>query len=98
MTQAKTQQLYGAAAKYLKEHEAQLPGTVKLIFQPAEEGGAGAKLMVDEGALQGASAVFALHVWPTAPSGVLETRVSHFTSVVHSLQKAAQQRYQAAIR
>lgn len=63
------------AAKYLKTHEAELQGTVRLLFQPAEEGGAGAKLMVDEGAMQGVSAVFGLHVWPTAPSGVVETRV-----------------------
>ena len=60
----------------MKEHENELQGTVKLLFQPAEEGGAGAKLMVDEGAMQGVSAVFGLHVWPTSPSGTLETRVT----------------------
>lgn len=38
------------AAKLLKEDEAQLNGTVKLIFQPGEEGWAGAKTMIDEGA------------------------------------------------
>ena len=64
-----------AAAKYLKAHEAELRGTVKLLFQPAEEGGAGAKVMIEEGALQGVSAVFGLHVWPTAPSGHIQTRV-----------------------
>ena len=64
-----------AAAKYLKAHEAELRGTVKLLFQPAEEGGAGAKVMIEEGALQGVSAVFGLHVWPTAPSGHILTRV-----------------------
>ncbi|CAI5965457.1 unnamed protein product [Closterium sp. NIES-64] len=41
-----------------------LGGTVRLIFQPAEEGGAGGKRMVDGGALKGASAAFALHVSP----------------------------------
>ena len=64
-----------AAAKFLKAHEEELQGTVKLLFQPAEEGGAGAKLMLDQGALQGVSAVFGLHVWPTAPSGHILTRV-----------------------
>lgn len=39
------------AAKLLKEDEASLNGTVKLIFQPGEEGWAGAKVMMDEGAL-----------------------------------------------
>ena len=38
------------AAKLLKAHERELAGTVRLIFQPAEEGGAGGDLMVKEGA------------------------------------------------
>ena len=67
--------LHAAAAKYLKAHEAEVQGTVKLLFQPAEEGGAGAKLMVDEGAMEGVSAVFGIHVWPSAPSGTIQTRV-----------------------
>lgn len=37
------------AAKLLKKKEGQLKGTVKLLFQPAEEGGAGGKVMVEEG-------------------------------------------------
>lgn len=37
------------AAKLLKQHEQELQGTVKLFFQPAEEGGAGGDLMVKEG-------------------------------------------------
>lgn len=36
-------------AKLLKKRESQLKGTVKLIFQPAEEGGAGGERMVKEG-------------------------------------------------
>lgn len=39
------------AAKMLKAREGELKGTVKLLFQPAEEGGAGGKLMVEEGKL-----------------------------------------------
>lgn len=74
-----------AAAKYLKAHEAELQGTVQLLFQPAEEGGAGAKVMVDEGAMQGVSAVFGLHVWPTAPSGTIQTRVSYCSSYFFAL-------------
>ena len=81
-----------AAAKYLKAHEAELRGTVKLLFQPAEEGGAGAKVMIDEGALQGVSAVFGLHVWPTAPSGHIQTRVCPSpvaSNAPHHLQTSA---------
>ena len=40
------------AAKLLKARESELQGTVKLFFQPAEEGGAGGQLMVQEGQLQ----------------------------------------------
>ena len=40
------------AAKYLAARRDEFGGTVKLIFQPAEEGGAGAKKMIDEGALE----------------------------------------------
>ena len=36
-------------AQLLKKREAELKGTVKLIFQPAEEGGAGGERMVKEG-------------------------------------------------
>ena len=39
------------AARLLKEHEGDIQGTVKLLFQPAEEGGAGGKLMREEGVL-----------------------------------------------
>ena len=37
------------AAKLLKARESELQGSVKLFFQPAEEGGAGGQLMVQEG-------------------------------------------------
>ena len=37
------------AAKMLKRREGELKGSVRLLFQPAEEGGAGGKLMVEEG-------------------------------------------------
>ena len=61
------------AARLLKGIEDQLQGTVRLVFQPAEEGGAGGDLMVQEGALSGAKAAFAMHVWPTLPSGLVAT-------------------------
>ena len=49
----------------LKRHEAEIAasgGAVRLFFQPAEEGGAGAKAMIDEGALKGVDAAIMLHV------------------------------------
>eukprot|EP00928_Gymnodinium_smaydae_P092206 TRINITY_DN76015_c0_g1_i1.p1 TRINITY_DN76015_c0_g1~~TRINITY_DN76015_c0_g1_i1.p1 ORF type:complete len:444 (-),score=70.22 TRINITY_DN76015_c0_g1_i1:199-1530(-) len=64
------------AAKLLKRlaDENRLPGTVRLLFQPAEEGGAGAARLVEEGALEGVSRVFGLHLWPELPSGTLGGR------------------------
>ena len=53
--------LLGAAA-LLKAHEAELPGRVVLIFQPAEEGDGGAQGMIAEGALDGVGAIFAGHI------------------------------------
>ena len=54
-------------AEVLAGIKAQVPGTVKFLFQPAEEGLGGAQAMVDAGALTNPtpSAVFGLHVWPS---------------------------------
>ncbi|GAB2292464.1 IAA-amino acid hydrolase ILR1-like 1 [Dionaea muscipula] len=49
-------------------------GTVVLVFQPAEEGGGGAKKMVDAGALENVNAIFGLHVSPNLPIGVAAGR------------------------
>jgi len=46
-----------------------LPNTVKCVFQPGEELGAGGRYIVQEGLIDGASAVFALHAWPGLPVG-----------------------------
>ena len=69
--------LLGAAA-VLSQVKADLPGTVKFIFQPAEEGSVpgtvgGAKLMVQEGVLDKpkVDAIFGLHIWASAPVGQL---------------------------
>uniref|UniRef100_A0A7S0H9Z4 Peptidase M20 dimerisation domain-containing protein n=1 Tax=Hanusia phi TaxID=3032 RepID=A0A7S0H9Z4_9CRYP len=61
-----------AAAKLLKEREGMLTGTVKLVFQPAEEGGAGGLAMALDGVLEKphpVSMMFGMHLWPWIPSG-----------------------------
>lgn len=58
-----------AATQWLKLKEGELPGPVTLLFQPAEEGGHGAKRMIEDGALQGVEAVFGWHNWPAIPFG-----------------------------
>ena len=62
------------AAKLLKPFERALASegkTVRFAFQPSEEGGAGGKMMVDEGLLDGASASFALHTSSRDRTGLI---------------------------
>ena len=56
-------------AVWLKRHESELPGPVTLLFQPAEEGGHGAKRMIEDGALEGVERIFGWHNWPALPAG-----------------------------
>ena len=68
------------AAKLLKERESALQGTVRLIFQPAEEGGAGGKRMCNAGVLENprVEQIFGLHVWPLLPTGTVGSRRGTF--------------------
>ncbi|WP_426349039.1 M20 metallopeptidase family protein [Alloiococcus sp. CFN-8] len=61
------------AAKLLKEHEKDLEGTVKLVFQPNEEGFKGAKLMLESGVLENpkVDAAMALHVHSGTPTNTI---------------------------
>ena len=70
--------LAGAAA-ILSSLGDQLPVCVKCIWQPAEEGGAGADRLVKAGVLDGrlgpkVSAIFGLHGWPGLPVGTVATK------------------------
>jgi len=58
------------AARYLAETRA-FDGTVVLIFQPAEEGGGGGRVMVEEGLMEryGVQEVYGMHNWPGQPLG-----------------------------
>lgn len=62
------------AAKILKGMEDKLEGTIRLMFQPDEEGGNGAKIMVENGALDDREihAALAIHVDARSPLGTLE--------------------------
>ncbi|MBQ8598846.1 MAG: amidohydrolase [Oscillospiraceae bacterium] len=51
------------AAKLLKQHEAELEGKVKLMFQPAEETMNGGKMMVEAGVCDGVDAAVGMHVF-----------------------------------
>jgi len=60
------------AARYLAQTR-HFDGSVALIFQPGEEGYAGAKAMIDDGLFDRfpVDAVYAMHNWPSLPSGVI---------------------------
>ncbi|KAL6006628.1 IAA-amino acid hydrolase ILR1-like 5 [Asimina triloba] len=59
------------AAKLLYQRKDKLKGTVRLLFQPAEEGGAGASHMINEGALGDAEVIFGMHVDFTSSTGTI---------------------------
>ena len=71
--------LIGVARKLAST--AHRPNNVLFVFQPAEEGGAGGKMMVDEGCLNGtllgkkADFMFGLHGWSSVKLGTVATRV-----------------------
>jgi amidohydrolase len=67
-------------AKYLSEHREQFAGTVKIIFQPAEEGPGGAKPMIEAGVLKNpdVDALVGLHLWNNLPLGTLGVRSGPF--------------------
>lgn len=56
------------AAKALNEIKEELPGKVRLLFQPAEEVAEGAKMMVEQGAMEGVDNVFGIHIWSQMPT------------------------------
>jgi hippurate hydrolase len=60
------------AARHLAEHR-NFDGTVYLIFQPAEEGGAGARRMIEDGLFEQCpmDAIYGMHNWPGAPVGTM---------------------------
>src|SRR2546421_7583656 len=71
--------MLAGAARLLSARRAELPGSVVFMFQPGEEGYAGAKFMIEEGVLDAAgrrpAAAYALHVTSAQfPAGVFSTR------------------------
>jgi hippurate hydrolase len=68
-----TSMLVGAAHALSRMRDG-LNGSIKFIFQPAEEGGGGGKVMVEEGVADDISSIFALHLWPGLPFGTAATK------------------------
>lgn len=60
-----------ATARWLKLHENELERKIVLLFQPAEEGGHGAREMIAAGALNGVGEIYGWHNWPALPFGTM---------------------------
>lgn len=80
------------AAELLCRNRDEIRGTVKLVFQPAEEMSpvGGSRGMLESGYLDDIGAIYGLHVWPDLPhgkigvkSGPLMAATDHFTITIH---------------
>jgi hippurate hydrolase len=69
--------MLAGAARLLAGRRGELRGTLKLLFQPGEEGYAGARVLIEEGLLDAeprVDAAFAIHVDSSLPAGCVATR------------------------
>ncbi|MBD0263973.1 MAG: amidohydrolase [Tolypothrix sp. Co-bin9] len=71
-------------AYYLQQHRENFGGTVKIIFQPAEEGPGGAKPMIEAGVLKNpdVDAIIGLHLWNNLPLGTVGVRAGALMAAV----------------
>ena len=73
------------AVHLLNRHRDELPGTVKFMFQPGEEGHAGARRMIEDGLLDAdprPDAAFALHIFPNFKAGAIAGRAGPLLAAV----------------
>ncbi|MHC5594484.1 MAG: M20 metallopeptidase family protein [Nostoc sp.] len=73
-------------AYHLQQHRQDLSGTVKIIFQPAEESPGGAKPMIEAGVLKNpdVDAIIGLHLWNNLPLGTVGVRPGALMAAVES--------------
>jgi amidohydrolase len=74
------------AAMVLAQLPGAIAGSVRFLFQPAEEIAQGAKWMVDDGALTGVDGVLGLHVFPTIPAKNVGIRYGALTAAADDLE------------
>lgn len=75
-------------AYYLSQHRSDFAGTVKIIFQPAEEGLGGAEPMVEAGVLKNpdVDAIIGLHLWNNLPLGTVGVRTGALMAAVECFE------------
>jgi amidohydrolase len=81
------------AARVLAGRRATLAGTVVFLFQPSEEKPpGGAKLMIEEGALEGVDGIFGLHLWQPKPTGIVGLRAGAMMAQADNFEVTVQGR------
>ncbi|HBE30028.1 MAG TPA: hydrolase, partial [Cyanobacteria bacterium UBA11368] len=73
-------------AMVLAELGEQLPGSLRFIFQPAEEIAQGASWMVADGAMENVTGILSLHVFPSIPGGSVGIRYGALTAAADELE------------
>lgn len=80
-----TTAIYGAAL-LLKERQKELKGTVKLLFQPAEESSLGALKVIEAKALEDVDVIFGIHSSSAFPVGTLGIKEGNVTAAVDTFK------------
>ncbi|WP_448598035.1 M20 family metallopeptidase [Thermoleptolyngbya sp.] len=62
------------------------PGTTRFLFQPAEETAQGAGWMIRDGVMEGVTAIFGVHTFPTIPGGSVGIRYGALTAAADDLE------------
>lgn len=73
-------------AMVLSQLEQPLPGTIRFLFQPAEETAQGASWMVRDGVMAEVSSILSLHVFPTIQGGHIGIRYGALTAAADDLE------------
>ncbi len=73
-------------AMILAQLAKELPGNVRLLFQPAEEIAQGASWMIADGAMDKVSAILSLHVFPSISAGSIGVRYGALTAAADDLE------------
>ncbi len=73
-------------AMVLSQLGIELPGTIRFLFQPAEEIAQGAQWMVEDGVMQNVNSIFGVHVFPSIPAGKIGIRYGALTAAADDLE------------
>lgn len=63
-----------------------LPGTIRFLFQPAEETAQGARWMIQDGVMKDVTSIFSVHVFPTIQAGSVGIRYGALTAAADDLE------------